>query len=278
VLRGNVEVLARGTPGLTRQAEIFSRAWLARVLSALGEFAEGRCHGEAALRLTTEDGPRDPWMAAHGCLGLLHLAQGDLEAAVQVFDRGLALGRASGDRNWLPEIAGALGEAYARMGRLAEGLALLEEALMQDIHAGALFRQTTHVRRLSAVELVAGRLAEAWQHACQALDLARQQHARGEEALALFQLGTVHAHADPPELEPAEASYHQALTLADELGMRPLQAHCRLGLGTLYAKTGRRQQAHTELSAAITLYRGMDMTFWLPQAEATLAQLEGHNG
>jgi hypothetical protein len=54
--------------------------------------------------------------------------------------------------------------------------------------------------------------------------------------------------------------------------MRPLQAHCHLGLGTLYAKVGRREQARAELSAAIKLYRAMDMTFWLPQAEAALAK------
>jgi hypothetical protein len=57
--------------------------------------------------------------------------------------------------------------------------------------------------------------------------------------------------------------------------MRPLQAHCHLGLGTLYSKTGWRDQAHAELSAAIALYRAMDMTFWLPQAEAALARVEG---
>ena len=55
--------------------------------------------------------------------------------------------------------------------------------------------------------------------------------------------------------------------------MRPLQAHCHLGLGTLYAKTGRREQARAELSAAIELYRAMEMTFWLPQAEVVLAQV-----
>jgi hypothetical protein len=54
-----------------------------------------------------------------------------------------------------------------------------------------------------------------------------------------------------------------------------LQAHCHFGLGTLHARTGQRQQAHTELSAAITLYRAMDMTFWLPQAEAGLVQVSG---
>jgi hypothetical protein len=57
--------------------------------------------------------------------------------------------------------------------------------------------------------------------------------------------------------------------------MRPLQAHCRSGLGTLYATTGQHEQAHTALTAAIALYRAMDMTFWLPQTETALAQVEG---
>jgi hypothetical protein len=57
-------------------------------------------------------------------------------------------------------------------------------------------------------------------------------------------------------------------------GMHPLQAHCYFECGTLYAKMGQRQQAGTELSAAIELYRAMEMTFWLPQAEAALAQAE----
>jgi hypothetical protein len=56
--------------------------------------------------------------------------------------------------------------------------------------------------------------------------------------------------------------------------MRPLVAHCHLGFGTLYAKIDRREPARAELSAAIDLYRTMEMTFWLPQAEATLAETE----
>ena len=84
-------------------------------------------------------------------------------------------------------------------------------------------------------------------------------------------LGDIAAHRDPPEVEEAEASYRQALALAEELGMRPLQAHCHRGLGTLYAATGQREQARTDLSAAIDLYQAMEMTFWLPEAEAVLA-------
>ena len=104
--------------------------------------------------------------------------------------------------------------------------------------------------------------------------LARTQQERGHEAWALRLLGEMAAQCQPLEGEPAAAHDRQALALADELGMRPLQAHCHRGLGTLYATIGQQEQARTELSAAIGLYRAMDMTFWLPQTEAALAQVE----
>jgi uncharacterized protein HemY len=79
----------------------------------------------------------------------------------------------------------------------------------------------------------------------------------------------------PPEATQAAAHYQQALALAEELGMRPLQAHCHQGLGTLYATTGQWEQTRTALATAIAMYRAMEMTFWLPQTEAALAQVEG---
>jgi tetratricopeptide repeat protein len=84
---------------------------------------------------------------------------------------------------------------------------------------------------------------------------------------------SVRAQQEPPESEKAETYYHQALALSMELGMRPLVAHCHQGLGTLYATTGQQEQARTALATAIALYQAMDMTFWLPQAEAALAQV-----
>jgi hypothetical protein len=76
------------------------------------------------------------------------------------------------------------------------------------------------------------------------------------------------------EATQATPHYQQALALAEELGMRPLQAHCHHGLGRLYGQTGSGEQACTALTAAIALYRAMDMTFWLPQAETALPQVE----
>jgi tetratricopeptide (TPR) repeat protein len=209
---------------------------------------------------------------AHGCLGLLYLAQGDLDHAIRVFDQGLALCRTSGNRDFLRLIVASLGYVAALQGRLAEGRTLLEEAISESIRTGARQRPLW-VAWLSEVWRLAGRGEEAWQHARQALALARQQKERGQEAHALHQLGVVQAHADSPDVAQAEAHYQQALALAEELGMRPLVAHCHHGLGRLYGQTGRGEQARTELSAAIELYRAMDMTFWLPQAEAVLAQV-----
>ena len=112
--------------------------------------------------------------------------------------------------------------------------------------------------------------------AAQALELARTHQERGHEAWALRLLGAMQAQRDTPAMvQAAEAHYRQALTLAEELGMRPLQAHCHRGLGTLYATTGQREQARAALSTAIEMYRGMEMTFWLPETEAALAQVEG---
>jgi tetratricopeptide (TPR) repeat protein len=176
---------------------------------------------------------------------------------------------------WFLEIASALGVTYALVGRVGEALPLLEQAAEHV----ARIRMATHyvlcLARLSEAYLLVGHIEKAVELSRRALALARARKERGFEAYILRLLGEMHAQRDPPEVEQAEASYQQALALADELGMRPLQAHGHRGLGTLYAKIGRREQAHTKLSMAIDFYRAMDMTFWLPQIEAALAQVEG---
>jgi tetratricopeptide (TPR) repeat protein len=190
-----------------------------------------------------------------------------------MLESGLALCRTSGNQPWLRTIAAGLGSASALQGRLAEGRALLEEAINESIRTGGLHGQAYRIAWLSEVWRLAGRSEAAGQHARQALDLARQLKERGNEALALHQLGVVYAHAGPPEVEPAATHYRQALTLAEALGMRPLQAHCHRSLGTLYSQRGWVECAHAELTVAVHLYRSMDMTLWLPQVEAALAQV-----
>jgi tetratricopeptide (TPR) repeat protein len=274
LLRWRLEAVdwASDTPSIDVQIE--SRAWLARTLGDTGAFAEGRRHGEEALRLATLAGRGNTPIIVHLCLGNVYLTQGDLEPATRVFEQGLILCRASGNRNALRTIVAGLGYAYALRGRLVEGRSLVEEGISVNIRTGARQRPLL-VAWLSEVCRLVGSCEEAWQHAHQALDLARQFKDRGDEAHALHQLGVVQAHANPLDAEQAAAHYWQAFALAEDLGMRPLQAHCHRGLGLLYAAIGRQEQARAELSTAIELYRAMDMTFWLPETEVALAQVEG---
>jgi tetratricopeptide (TPR) repeat protein len=106
-----------------------------------------------------------------------------------------------------------------------------------------------------------------------ALSLAHERGEQGFEARCLRALGEIVAYPDLADVDRAERRYRGALTLATELGMRPLVAHCHLGLGKLYRRTGKREQAQEYLATATTMYREMDMRFWLEQAEAELREL-----
>jgi hypothetical protein len=124
---------------------------------------------------------------------------------------------------------------------------------------------------LAGAYLGAGRLVEAEQTALRAVEMARAHQERGFEADALCHLGAVVAAAEPLDAVRAERHFRDALAIAEDLGMRPRQAHCHLGLGKLYRRTGRPHDARSELNVAIDLYLSMEMKHWLPEAEAELA-------
>src|SRR6266849_211080 len=170
-------------------------------------------------------------------------------------------------------MATTLGAAYTLAGRVADAVPLLTQAMAQATAMDEVVVKAFYNLPLGEARLLAGHLEEAHALAQRTLVFARQHQERGHQAYALRLLGETAAQRDPPETALAEAHYQQALALADELGMRPLQAHCHLGLGTLYVATGQQEQARTELSTAIEMYTSMDMTFWLPQTGAALAQV-----
>jgi len=172
-------------------------------------------------------------------------------------------------------VAATLGTAYTLDGRVADAVSLLTQAMEQAMATERVDFQALCRLSLGEAQLLAHRLEEAHAFATDALRHAHEHQERGNQAYALRLLGDIAAHREPPESVSAETYYRQALALAEELGMRPLQAHCHLGLGTLYAQTGRPELARAALTAAIALYRNMDMTFWLPQAEAALVQVGG---
>jgi tetratricopeptide (TPR) repeat protein len=91
---------------------------------------------------------------------------------------------------------------------------------------------------------------------------------------ALKLLGALAAYRYPPDYQEAERCYKEALTLAEELGMRPVTGHCHFGLGELYLQSSDLEHASIELANAIEIYRSMDMVFWLARAEAYRSNLQ----
>jgi tetratricopeptide (TPR) repeat protein len=212
-------------------------------------------------------------MFAYYGVGLLSLRQGDLPRALPWLQQAMGIWQEADLPMYFPRMAAALGAVYTLAGRITPAVSLLTQALQQSVVMARAHFETLCCLALGETHLLAGRLEEAQALAEQALALTREHEERGNEAYALHLLGGIAVCRDPSDVAPAETHYQQGLTLAEDLGMRPLQAHCHRGLGTLYATTGQREQARIALSTAVEMYQSMEMTFWLPQAKATLAQM-----
>jgi tetratricopeptide (TPR) repeat protein len=258
-----------GLPGLP---SVSSRTWLAYCLAELGMFTEGLAQGEEGLRIAEAvNHPHSLLLACQG-IGYVYLRKGESHQALPWLERGLEVCRVWDIPLFYSIVSWTLGYAYVLAGRVSEALPLLEQSVSTD----AIGNMSGTVRVwLSEAYLRLDRLDEAQAVAVRGLELCREHAQEGEQAWILRLLGEIHAHRHPPEAELAEAAYREALPLADALGMRPLQAHCHRSLGKLYATVGRHAEARAELDTAIKLYHAMDMTFWLPQAEAALARVEG---
>ncbi len=257
-------------PARAGLALVTARAQLAWCAAQLGEFAQGIAWGEEGLRIA--EAANHPFSIVAVCwgLGYLYLIRGDPARAVAVLQRGVAV-----SQEWqVPlerlSVTAVLGYAYVLAGRIADGLPLLEGAVAEADRIGLMREQARRITWLGEAYLHAGRGPEAIAWAERALTAARQHQERGNEAWALRLLGEIAVHPEPANVDQAEEYYRDALALAEELRMRPLQAHCHLRLGTLYQRIGRRDQAQAELAAASEMYRAMDMAFWLARAEAEL--------
>jgi tetratricopeptide (TPR) repeat protein len=252
---------------------VFSRARLAACHAELGTFAEGRALGEEGLRIAEAvDHPSSLMVALWG-IGLLTLRQGHPPRALPLLERAVSICQDVDLPFYFPWMARALGAAYILAERVADAVSLLTQAMEQAAASEAGWDQVLCHLSLGEAQLLTGRREEAHAVAERALALARAHQERGHQAYALRLLGEVAARREPPESAQAGEYYRQALALAEKLGMRPLVAHCHRGLGILYGTLGQQEPARRELSTAIELYRTMDMTFWLPEAEAALAQV-----
>jgi predicted ATPase len=252
-----------------------SRNRLVFCLAEVGAFAEGSARGAEAIRIFEASDYSYPLIAAYFSVGFLHLRKGELDQVIPMFERCLVLCQTLDFPTWFPAIASVLGYVYTLSGRATEAIPLLEQAMERAASMSIMSFHALALAWQSEASVLAGRMDEALALAERALTFCREHKERGHAAWALRLLGDIAAQRNPSVAEPAADYYRQAMSLADELGMRPLLAHGHLGLGTLYARTGRAGPARAELSAAIALYRAMEMAFWLPQAETALAAVEG---
>ncbi len=259
----------------TGHVNVNARSWLSICLAEQGEFAAALPLAQEGVRLA--EAANRPWdlTLAHFWLGYLHLRQGDHEKAVLACERSLLSCQAASLPYLFPFAASYLGYAYALCGRCMEALPLLEQAVERADAMGQVGGQARRVALLGEGYLLSGRQESAMDAARRVVTLTQRHKERGNEAWALRLLAEIAARANPPDGDQTESYYRQALGLAEELGMRPLAAHCHLGLGTLYQKISRDEQARTELNTAAELYRAMEMAFWLEKAEAALTQMAG---
>ena len=221
----------------------FVRSTLAIALGAIGQFAEALEPVRDAMQIAEEAGHVYSLLFPLFGLGVLKLDQGDFAGALAPLERGFELCRTREVPILLNDFAGALGAAYQGTGRRIEGIALMEDAARGFAEQNLRWEWWAgRVGALGGAYLLGGRLADATRMAQDGLAMARQRGEQGVEGFILRLLGDIAAHPDRFEADTAEAHYRQAQTLAEELSLRPLVAHCHLGLGKLYRRTSKRSR------------------------------------
>jgi class 3 adenylate cyclase/tetratricopeptide (TPR) repeat protein len=258
------DLIRHGAPSV---GSVSSRSRLAWCHAELGEYPEATMTVTDGVRIAEAIGQPYSRVNAYCHAGIVHLHKGDLPQAIRWLEPALAL-VTSDFPFWRQAIVPPLGLAYALTGRTSDALALARDALDQLAWIGPIRR--VGAIQLAEIHLLAGAPDEANRIAVKAVEVFHGSGERGREAEIYRLLGAIALASHPPDQERAEARYRQALILATELGMRPLVAHCYLGLGKLYRSTGNQQDAQEHLATATTMYRDMGMTFWLEKAEAEL--------
>jgi class 3 adenylate cyclase/tetratricopeptide (TPR) repeat protein len=251
--------------GNSAPASVYDRGCLVRSLAELGRFAEAAKHEVEAIQIAESTQHPLTIAGARWASSTLHLLKGDWAKARSLFEQEIAVVRAGNVAFLLLfAVAGSawvlaqLGEASEALNRLREGNQILER---RDASG-----HTWAYHSLGRACLLLGRLDEARHLADRAVECSRFH--RGFAAHAVHLLGEIATHPDRFDAARGEAHYREALALAEPCGMRPLVAHCHLGLGKLYQRTDQHRLAQEHVATATAMYREMDMRSWLEQAEA----------
>jgi tetratricopeptide (TPR) repeat protein len=276
-LRRAVDVFARNVASLTadqiRQRfgapgypGVFSMTDMASVLAELGDFAAAKRVGEQGLAIADDLAQPFTLVAAHIAVASAAISMGDFVNAIT----GLERARSLCERGDLPvqriAVVARLGYAYVLTGRLADGLALLEEAAAQLDRIDGFWRPR-FLGWLAEGYLVGGRVHDAARVAERAQELSPNKMPANQAWMAWL-AGEVASHDG--RIEQAAGHYRDAAAIADRLELRFLRARCHLSLGRLYRSAGDRR-ARAELSAAADAFRAMGSGYWLAVTESGLS-------
>jgi tetratricopeptide (TPR) repeat protein len=250
---------------------VMARGALTWTSAEQGRFEEGIAHGREGLRVA--EAADQPYSLADAFWRLAHLriVRGEFDDALHLLERGLALSRKWSLTLYSVIFSGTLGYVYARSGRMAEGVPLLEHALSATERMGYGALQPRFLIYLGEAHGLTDRLDRSLEFGGRALSFARVRGQRPYEAQALLLMGDVAGRRDLGE--HAQGHYRDALVLAEEREMRPLVAHCHFGLGRLWRRNGERLAAVEYFTTAGTMYREMGMTSWLERSEGELSEM-----
>jgi len=258
--------------GRNAPASIVSRHNLVISLIQLGRFSEAAEY--QAEEIDIAEATRNAYtlgMAHRGAL-VLHVSRGDWKKAHVASEHMIAVLRSGNIVSLLPAAVAYSAWLLAQLGELSAALSRLHECrqLIEHLTTGstAVGMPGPVYLSLGRACLRLGRLDESRRLGNRVVESFVSQP--GFTATALHLLGDIASHPDRLDAETAEASYRKALALAEPRGMRPLIAHCHVGLGKLYGRTGKREQARKHLTTATTMYREMGMVYWLQKAETDM--------
>ena len=252
--------------GLAFLAGVGSRSQLVEILSDRGDFTEAAIHGDEVVRIAEAASHPFSITTAYLAVGYLHLMKGAINNSLAALGHSLEICRSWNFQQNVPRVAAVLGCAYAAAGSVSEAMPLLKLA---NERAG---NSRTRVQSAEGYLLV-GKLEEARSLASRVIESSQIQGCRRHAALSLYVLAESLLHADVSDMLKAEDYYDHAMALANELRMRPLLAHCHVGLGKVYRRTGNYEKAKVHLAKAVAMMREMEMGLWLGRAEAELKEL-----
>src|SRR5262245_5160433 len=243
------------------------RGWLVSSLAQLGQFTEARAPAEAAIQIAERMHHAYTIGWAYHHAGNLQIVKGSWATARLLIERAIEVLREGQEYLLLPNELGLSALALAYLDESAEAMNRAREAERSIELLGARVRWAGRIYiPVCQSYLRLGRLADVERLLPRVLETA--SHFAPTQALALHLQGEIAVHPDRWSPDQGADFYNRALAIAEPRGMRPLVAHCHLGLGRISRRAGERREALEHLTIAATLYRAMDMAYWLEQAEA----------